>query len=117
MDNIIEEVLQELKTYLKRFIPGVNEMILNYKGNNEEKAMKTLPYAIEGLQWIMEVVDKTNIFLMEKDGSKEINELNKSYKEMIIALENNDYIQFFNIMEKDVLSFIYKIDDRLNYYN
>jgi hypothetical protein len=115
MDKIIVEVLEELKNYLNRFIPGVNEMIINYKNNNEEQALSTLPYAIEGLQWIMEVIDKTKIYFVEEIDNDIIKDLNKSYKDMIYALEKDDYSMFFHIMESDVLNFVSGIYNRLKY--
>lgn len=79
---------------------GILKLINDVQGGNEEEALTLIPLIADGLQWIIEVVEKTKNVQIEKIN---IDGLLENFEEINTALENNDYILMSDIFEFEVL--------------
>ncbi|ARC85327.1 hypothetical protein U732_1470 [Clostridium argentinense CDC 2741] len=79
---------------------GILKLINSIQGGNEEEALTLIPLIADGLQWIIEVVEKTKDIQIEKINTDKLLE---NLGEINTALENEDYILMSDIFEFEIL--------------
>ncbi|WP_461613059.1 hypothetical protein [Clostridium sp. Marseille-QA1073] len=78
---------------------GILKLINDVQEGNEEEALTLIPLIADGLQWVIEVVEKTKDMQIEKINT---NKLLENLGEINTALENEDYILMSDIFEFEI---------------
>jgi len=99
MDKVKEVIItcNEYIDKLKKY--GILKLINDVQGGNEEEALTLIPVIADGLQWIIEVIEKTKDIQFEKIDT---NKLLGNLEEINTALENEDYILMSDIFEFEI---------------
>lgn len=95
-----KEIMATAHDYLERFDNGCKCIIELFREGEESEALKLLPDAIEGLQWLSEVFELTKESHTGKLDYVEINNVLKNIEE---ALQDIDYILLSDLLEYEVL--------------
>jgi|GEM_PF-1989663 len=96
----VKEVIINCNEYIDKLKEdGILKLINGIQGGNEEESLTLIPLIADGLQWVIEVVEKTKDMQIEKIN---INKLLENLEEINTALENEDYILMSDIFEFEI---------------
>ena len=99
----MNEKIEALKTadkYMYNLKKGIQSVVEKFQGGMENDALNLLPFVIDGLQWMAQVITLT------KDVQKgEINlfKFNSKLKEVVEAIENEDYVLIGDLFEYEII--------------
>lgn len=98
--NEKNEALKTADKYMDNLKKGIQSLVEKFQGGMENDALNLLPLVIDGLQWMAQAVTLT------KDVQKgEINlfKFNSKLKEVVEAIENEDYILVGDLFEYEII--------------
>ncbi|OQY06618.1 MAG: hypothetical protein B6I28_06190 [Fusobacteriia bacterium 4572_132] len=114
---LLLESLQEVNIYIDKLKLGI-ESILNYLSNNNEKeAMELIIQAINGLEWIYDILDSVEKLAAVKYNEKSFGDVFLKYEnilsEILDSLENKDFIMLSDLLEFEIGDIMDEIKEKL----
>lgn len=100
-EELVKETLESLTDYLPRLIIGCQKIAEQFHSADEATAMQSLPNALEGLEWVIQVVSELQKFgvLAEFDLAR----ITSHFPELESALVNRDYILIGDLLEYEIV--------------
>lgn len=103
---LLLESLQEVNLYIDKLKLGI-ESILDYLSNNNEKAaMELIIQAINGLEWIYNILDSVEKLAAVKYNEEYFGDIFVKYEnilsEILDSLENKDFIMLSDLLEFEI---------------
>ena len=108
MDNKKIEVLETAREYLDNLSQGIIQVGEMIQGGDEISASKRMVSVFEGIEYIIKVIELTNIKDKNLD---EINNLNEQLEELIDAFENEDYILVGDLFQYELKPIVENMKD------
>jgi Zn-dependent oligopeptidase len=110
-EDIYLEALQSTYDYIPRLIKGINEYIKLYNSNDNmtEEMIKPLQMIFDGLNWVIDVIDKCKHVFKDYDIEVDGNEINTIMKELIESIENDDDNLVSEILRYEILDVLDKL--------
>lgn len=99
----MDEKIEALKTadkYMDNLKNGINSIVEKFQDGHESDALHLLPLAIDGLQWMTQVMTLTKDVQI---GSVDLSKFNEKLNEIVEAIENEDYILVGDLFEYEIL--------------
>lgn len=99
-DKLMVESLSTAREFNLKLIHELEKFVDSLERDSVNEALIVLPDIIEGLEWIIQVINFT------KDVQKEtidVIELNQNLSEMSDALENEDYVLLADITNYEII--------------
>ncbi|WP_459478713.1 hypothetical protein [Clostridium saccharoperbutylacetonicum] len=109
MENKIE-VLIEAYNYIDNLKNGIENLSSAINGGNEEKGVGLIPLISDGLEWLTKVIDLTKDVQTEEVSSGDLNE---KLKEIIEALDNEDYILVGDLFNYEIIPILDEIKGKI----
>lgn len=106
MDKKLVEIFEELDRYSDKLIPAVEKTVKYFRSQREDQAINLLIPVIEGLQWTVEVAFKTKHILEDNGVTVQEGKVNDTLKELVDALENQDYVLIGDLLEYEILEML-----------
>lgn len=103
MEDLIRDTLQELQIYNRKLIPAVEKAVNYFRTQREDQGFKLLSSMMEGLQWTIEVVFRTQELLQGYDVEVDEKKVNKVLQDLLEATENQDTVSLADILEYEIL--------------
>ncbi len=105
--NIMLETLQELNLYIDKLSGGIKSIIEHLASDEEREAMEIILQAINGLEWVHDVIHAVGSITNLADENKEFFDIFSRYKKnletVVESLENKDMIMLSDVLEYEVL--------------
>lgn len=111
MDKEKQEVLKTASEYIINLKSGIKEAAELFQSYDETEGSALFYKVIDGLQWIMDVQVLTKISTNE-----EILEINKNFKTVIDAFENEDYVLVGDLLFYEIMPIMDNIEKKINQY-
>jgi len=114
--HLVIESLQEAMNYLPRLNDGIQKLASELEHNNQENLNEHLADFAEGLGWLVNVMQKSQIFLDVKDSQlsdkvEVLSKLNKSLQNIFECLEKHRIMEIAFHMRQGILPEIKKISE------
>lgn len=119
MEKIYIETLLELEKYNQKLTLASEDIVNLLREQREDKALGLFISAIDGFNWVLEVISYTKFILEEYDFIGDFENINEIFKEMIEALQNQDYVLLGDLIEYEMVPFLKDIQstlDKINIY-
>ncbi|WP_017752665.1 hypothetical protein [Clostridium tyrobutyricum] len=97
------EKIEALKTadeYMNNLKNGISSIVEKFQSGNESEALNILPLAIDGLQWMAQVMTLTRDV---QKGDLNLVEFNEKLEEIVEAIQNEDYVLVGDLFEYEIL--------------
>jgi len=110
----VEDKIEVLKTaaeYLVKLKQGVKSIAEFYESGDYNSGSKVVLDAVDGFQWIIQVVALTKDELKQEIDE---NELKDKFSEVVEAMENEDYILTGDLFQYEVLPILEKYEVAIN---
>lgn len=101
------EALEVAYGYSKKLINAIGNVIQELRVKRLEDTQEYLDSIISGLNWTIEVINGTKDVLNEKEEVIKKEEVNQVVMNLSESLVNKDDKATANIMEKDIVPFLY----------
>jgi len=105
-----QEVIESIKEYLNRLIPGIEETVVLLRMADDNKAMKNLTDIFEGLDWLLQASYLTADVIPETIDIASVNSLMKEISE---GMENSDYVIVADLFEYEILPKLIEWSEKL----
>ena len=100
--NIAYEALDTLKEYIPRLIDGIEKITVHFSQQREGDGFGLMVHLLEGLEWAMAVVDKTQDTLRMHGLDLEHEQIRRLFLELVKAVENEDYVLISDVLEYEI---------------
>lgn len=104
------EVLRDAYNYIDNLKKGIEDLSERINKGNEEKGLTLIPLISDGLEWVTKVIELT------KDVQKEevsTGDLNEKLKEIIEAIDNEDYILVGDLFNYEIIPILDEIKGKI----
>ncbi|AVQ37356.1 hypothetical protein C7M56_01175 [Clostridium botulinum] len=105
------ESLRTASEYIGNLKIGIINSAENFQSGDENKALESIPLIVDGIDWLIQIVELT------KDIHKSeisLDELNEKLKEIIEAVENSDFILVGDLFQYELMPIIDEIEKKIN---
>ena len=111
--KLLEETIHELDTYLDRFFLGIEEIVLNFRIGKREEGISNLIEGINGLDWIFQILRKSQELLDIDDENLEkiYIESNDVLLRLTEAVEEKKYDAISIILDFDLYMILSQIKE------
>lgn len=111
--KLLEETIHELDTYLDRFFLGIEEIVLNFRIGKREEGISNLIEGINGLDWIFQILRKSQELLDIDDENLEkiYIESNDVLLTLTEAVEDKQYDTISIILDFDLYMILSQIKE------
>lgn len=111
--KLLEETIHELDTYLDRFFLGIEEIVLNFRIGKREEGISNLIEGINGLDWIFQILRKSQELLDIDDENLEkiYIESNDVLLRLTEAVEEKQYDTISIILDFDLYMILSQIKE------
>lgn len=111
--KLLEETIHELDTYLDRFFLGIEEIVLNFRIGKREEGISNLIEGINGLDWIFQILRKSQELLDIDDENLEkiYIESNDVLLRLTEAVEDKQYDTISIILDFDLYMILSQIKE------
>lgn len=117
MDAILaHETITTLEEYIPKLINGINSAVDEFRAQKEDKALNLMVSIIEGLQWMIQVISKTEYIFAGSGFNIDENRINALFAGLCDAMENQDYVLVTDILEYEVIEFLDEWQDNIKAY-
>lgn len=108
--DLKNEVIESIKAYLSRLIPGVENTVNLLRITGEDGVLEDLSDIFEGLEWLIEAVALTTDAVEEP---LDISGVTAILPEMLDSLENTDYVVLADLLEYEIMPILVDWFERL----
>lgn len=105
-DTELQELLSSFQEYVGKLIDGIEKCIEYFRSQQEHLALPLFADIIEGLQWTIEVAFGTKEVLKQYEIEIDETQINQVFKELLEAVQNQDYVLTADILEYEVLEWL-----------
>lgn len=108
MNNEKIEALQTANEYMNNLKNGIVNLANMIQEGREQEAINVIPQVVDGIQWVVQVIDLTKEVQKNEIGYEGLNE---HLEEIIEALENEDYILVGDLFNYEILPILENIHE------
>ncbi|MGK0469235.1 hypothetical protein [Clostridium sp.] len=105
------ETLQSVKEYMVNLINGIGKAVEYFQAGEDRKGYELISPITEGIQWMSEAL------MLTKDihhQDIELQAMNEKLKEIVEALENEDFILIGDLFEYELKPILVDIQNNVN---
>ncbi len=107
------EALQELYNYNQKLMPAIQSLIEELRQEKKEDTDELLSIIINGINWIIEIMNRTMNLINEKEEFIEKERINEGIQKFASAIREKDDLKIADCLEKDILVFLIDINMRV----
>lgn len=100
--NLMNETLGSAHEYINNAIKGIESIVFNLQSGREDIALPNCTQLFEGINWLVECMDLTKPVQEKKNMIIDVSSINNINQEIIVALENNDYVLLGDLLEYEL---------------
>ncbi|KOM96830.1 hypothetical protein ACP49_14880 [Clostridium botulinum] len=105
------ESLKTASEYIGNLKIGIINASESFQSDNENKALESIPLIIDGIEWLVQVIQLT------KDIQKSeisLDGLNEKLEKIIEAVENSDFILVGDLFQYELMPIIEEIEKNID---
>ncbi|WP_072984382.1 hypothetical protein [Clostridium cavendishii] len=104
------EVLKTANKYMDNLKIGINDAVELFQKGEISKGCSLIPDISKGIEWIIEVITLTKDVQTEEIN---ISEIDKKFKEVVEAFENEDYILIGDLFNYEILPMLEDVHQKI----
>ncbi len=104
-----QEILESIREYLPKLISGIESAVDSLRSQEIRKALEIFPLIMEGLDWVIKAFYNISEYIDNSVLDK--SRLVDLTKELLEALENEDYVLLADMFEYEVLEILTTMKD------
>ncbi|QHQ60705.1 molecular chaperone [Anaerocolumna sedimenticola] len=108
------EALEELHNYLIKLVPAVEAIIIELRGEKRSDTDELFNAIINGINWSIEVLNRTMDIVNENDEVIEKENINDTIKKFSFAIREHNELDIADILEKNILPFLVTVKSRVS---
>ncbi len=116
-EKLLLESLQEVNIYIDKLKLGVESIVDYLSNNNEKEAMELIVQAINGLEWIYNILDSVEKLAIVNYNEASFGDVFLKYEnilsEILDSLENKDFIMLSDLLEFEIGDIMDEIKEKL----
>lgn len=105
------EALLVAKEYMEKLIPGMKTLCQELQGERKADTGDFQKQCIDGLNWIIEIYNRTSDIINADAVHIEKEELNSKILKLSEALKNKNDLEIANSLELDIIPFLVLLSD------
>ncbi|WMC93859.1 molecular chaperone [Kineothrix sp. MB12-C1] len=109
-----KEALQVSKEYLVKLTIGMEELVLELRGNRKPDTDDFMKQCLDGLNWLIQIYNGTADFINEGKVRIEKEEANESILRFNEAVKSKDDNRIAESMEKDIIMFLHNLSNAID---
>ena len=113
--ELINETTETLIDYNQKLVSAIEKIMELLGEGKHSKALELLGPVLEGLQWVFDAVNGINNLVDNK--IYDVNQLSPYLKEMLNALENEDYVLVSDLFEYEFVPVLSSLQKSLEEKN
>lgn len=103
------EAMQAVTEYNPRLLKGMENIVVELREDRKEDTDKYLESIIEGINWEIQILNRTIDLVNEEDEQINQDEANEIFKKFSSAYGSKDDMQIATIIEEDLIPFFTKL--------
>lgn len=107
------EALETLQPYIKKLQAGIKEIIPELEGEKREDTEDFLKQILNGINWTIEVINRTQDVFQEKGKAIDKEEINDNISKLSKALKNKEDKEVAAIFNSGILPCLYTLEKSL----
>lgn len=105
------EAMEELKSYNKKLVKAVREIIIELKGEDRTDTEDFLKQIVEGINWEIQVVNGTLDYINEDENLLDKEQFNQAVLNHNEAINTKDNGKLAESFEVNILPYLLKLDE------
>ncbi len=109
MDQLLaekKEALEVAADYMDKLIPGIGTLCIELRGSRQDDTDTFCKQCIDGLNWMIEVYNRTSDLLEAEKISVQKQELNEGLRKLAEAVQEKNEIRIAELLESAAVPFL-----------
>jgi hypothetical protein len=114
IEPIFYDSLESVVEYIPKMLGAIEEMVEAFRRSDEGKGTRIFLQAIDGLQWIHEIVSGQHAYLKNHfnisiSDDLAVHHLQESLQQLLEAMEQQDYILMADVLEYELSPYLQRV--------